>query len=272
MTTPTRQRGRPKSFHSKQAQNTIQSLDRAIDVLEFLSRSGGQTLSEIAASMGQSPATIYRVLSTFQAKGLVEADAMSQTWSVGPATFRIGSAFLRRTSVMERARPYMRMLMEETGETANLGIRSGAHVMFVSQVETHHSIRAFFPPGTLAPMHSSGIGKALLSRMSENDVRKLIPPSSLEQFTPSTLCTIEDLLSDLEQSRKRMYAFDDEERTEGMRCLAAPIENNQGDVIAGISISGPTSRISVAKSLEFGKLVAEAAIELSAALGAAARP
>lgn len=267
MNTPPSPRGRPKSFNSKQSQNTIQSLDRAISVLEYLSLRGGQTLTQIATSMDQSPATIYRVLSTFEARGLVVTDSTSQTWSVGPMTFRIGSAFLRRTSVIERARPFMRQLMDQTGETANLGIQSGANVMFISQVETHHSIRAFFPPGTVAPMHASGIGKALLSRLNKEEVKRLLDAERLTPFTSNTFDDLDSLLTNLAVCRERGFALDDEEKTEGMRCIAAPVSNIHGEVVAGISVSGPTNRICDTKVEQYGELIKHAADELSAALG-----
>ncbi|PSL19202.1 HTH-type transcriptional regulator BhcR [Shimia abyssi] len=268
MSSPPRQRGRPKSFHSKQAQNTIQSLDRAIDVLEHLAQHGSQTLTEISTSMEQSPATIYRVLTTFEARGLVETEGLSQVWAIGPATFRIGSSFLRRTSLVERARPAMRSLMETTGETANLGIRTGANVIFISQVETHHSIRAFFPPGTISAIHASGIGKALLSAMSEESVRELLKRSSLEAFTRNTMSDLDALCADLQISRDRGFALDDEERTEGMRCIAAPIRDLNGDTVAGVSISGPSHRMKPSVVKEFGTLVKTVGENLSSSLGA----
>ena len=162
-----RSRGRPKRFDGDESQNVIQSLDRAIDVLEVLAQGGAMTLSQVAAAMDQSPATIYRVLSTFRLRGMTEVNPTTQEWSIGAKAFRIGSAFLRRSNVITRAMPIMQHLRDQTGETSNLGIERDGNVVFVAQVETHESIRAFFPPGTQAPMHASGIGKALLSMYSE---------------------------------------------------------------------------------------------------------
>ena len=162
MTKPaeSRPRGRPKAFHDTTDQNTVQSLDRALIMLEFLSRSGGLTLSDLAQQTGQAAATVYRALITLQAHGMVEVEDKGQLWHVGGAAFRVGSAFLRRTKVVERARAPMDALMRATGETANLGVESGDEVLFLSQVETAQAIRAFFPPGTKGPMHVSEIGRA----------------------------------------------------------------------------------------------------------------
>jgi len=266
MTSSIRQRGRPKAFNDQSEKNRIQSLDRALDVLEFLSQRNGQTLTELATGLAQSPATVYRILTTLELRGVAEMDPTDQTWHVGATTFRLGSTFLRRTSVVERARPVMRTLMEMTRETANLGIEKGNEVLFLSQVETDFSIRAFFPPGTLSPLHASGIGKALLACASEERLTRLVQ-RDLEQFTPHTLTTELDLRQDLSEIRHRGYAIDDEERTEGMRCIAAPILNVHNEAVAGISISGPTHRVTKDRIDDLGLKVRDAAEALSQSIG-----
>ena len=267
--TERRSRGRPRAFHDTTRQNTIQSLDRACHILAHLSEAQGLTLSEVDARLDQSPATVYRVLSTFATHGMVELDPAQQTWHVGAGAFRMGSAFLRRTNTLERARPLMQRLVDLTGETANLGIRQDGKVLFLSQVETHQSIRAFFPPGTLSPLHASGIGKALLSAIEDDAIRRLVREAGLEGFTPKTLTGTDRLLEDIARIRERGYSVDDEERTTGMRCVAAPIRNAAGDAVAGLSVSGPVSRISDAAVKAFGGHVVMAARDLSRAIGSA---
>ncbi|MBT8416487.1 MAG: IclR family transcriptional regulator [Silicimonas sp.] len=264
-----RGRGRPRDWHDKTAQNTIKSLDRAMQVFEHLSTTRGATLSEIAADLDQSPATIYRILVTLQGRGLVEFDPVEQVWQIGVQAFVIGARYLRRTSLVDRARPIMRELMEDTGETANLGIARGASVLFVSQVETNASIRAFFPPGTLSPLHASGIGKALLSQMEDNALKRFLARRNLERFTENTLCDPSALTADLQTSRTRGYAVDDEEKNLGMRCIAAPVFDATGETVAGISVSGPTSRVSRDQTDTLGQSVLAAARALSEALGGA---
>ncbi len=262
-----RARGRPRAFHDKTEQNTIQSLDRAMVILETLGTSGGMTLTELATALDQSPATAYRVLTTLETRSIVELDQQRQTWHVGAGAFRIGSAFLRRTNLLERARPIMQQLMEATGETANLGIENKTNVLFVSQVETHASIRAFFPPGTQSPMHASGIGKALLAQFDEPRLNAVVS-QGLESFTSRTLTNGSALLSDLAATRRRGFAIDDEERNEGMRCVAAPVFDATGRAVAGLSISGPTARIRPDRTEAMGQAVRDAAKDLSRLLGA----
>lgn len=265
---PKRNRGRPKAWDDKTAQNTIKSLDRAMGVFDHLSTLPGATLSELADDLDQSAATVYRILVTLEGRGLVEFDAGQQLWHIGPRAFVIGARYLRRTSVVERARPILRRLMEATGETANLGIAREAHVLFISQVETHASIRAFFPPGTLSPMHASGIGKALLAQMSDDRLSRLIATAPLDRFTDRTLTEPGDLRADLQQTRARGYAIDDEEKNTGMRCIAAPVFDLSGEAVAGISVSGPVDRVSASQTPRLAEAVIQAAADLSRALGA----
>lgn len=265
--TPRRARGRPREWNDTPDQNTIKSLDRALRILAFVSEMRGMNLSAIADQMAESPATVYRVLVTLEGQGMVEFDADEQFWHIGPAAFVIGAKFLRRTSLVERARPVMRRLMESTGETANLGIERSGAVLFLSQVETHASIRAFFPPGTLSPIHASGIGKALLAQMDAAQRDRCLAIGGLEAFTQHTIVELEDLLANLQVIRERGFSLDNEERTLGMRCIAAPVFDINREAVAGISVSGPTSRVSEATLKELSNPVMEAARELTVAIG-----
>ena len=201
----------------------------------------GMSLTELAEATGQAPATVYRVLSTFEAHGIVEVQPATQLWFVGQEAFRIGSAFLGRTSLVEQARGVMHELMAETGETANLAIADGGQVVFISQVETHEPIRAFFRPGTRGPIHASGIGKALLGLSAARG-----GAADRARAGAAGLYGADDHRSGAagrrswRRSGARGWAMDDEERTEGMRCIAAPIFNEFREATAGVSISGPT--------------------------------
>ena len=263
-----KQRGRPRAFNEKTEQNTIKSLDRALVVLKELAKRQSVTLSEFSKDLGESPATIYRILTTLALHDIVEADEAAQTWHIGPGAFLVGSVFLRRTSLVETSRPILRSLMEQTGETANLGIAKDGNTLFLSQVETHAPIRAFFPPGTLSPLHASGIGKALLAYFDADQLARFAR-NKMEKFTQYTCADLESLQFDLARTRARGYAFDDQERNMGMRCIAAPIRNAYGEVIAGISVSGPTSRISGDEIDRFSDAVMQAADQISVAMGGA---
>lgn len=260
-------RGRPKSFHDKTEQNTVQSLDRALTILRAVSEANGLSLTDLAARTEQSVPTVFRVLTTLQTHGFVEIEEPGQLWHVGGGAFRIGSGFLRRTKIIDRARQPMDRLMRMTGETANLGVEHRDQVLFLAQIETHEAIRAFFPPGTLGAMHVSGIGKALLAWLPLARVARIIDERGLARFTAQSHTDLASLSADLIETRARGYAVDDQERAEGMRCVAAPIFNAYGEPVAGLSISGPTFRIDLSDTGRLGALVKAAADEVTEATG-----
>lgn len=257
-------RGRPRG--SAEA-GGIRALERALDILDALAL-GGLTLTALSARLDQAPSTVHRVLTTLEARAMVEQDPATQAWHIGAGAFRYGSAFLRRASVVERAQPLLRRLMEETGETANLGIRQGDSVLFVSQAEAQHSIRAFFPPGTRTPLHASGIGKALLAHAAPEVLARLFAEAPLPRFTARTIAEPEALRAELAAIAAAGAALDDEEKAEGMRCVAAPVFDLHGAAVAGLSVSGPSQRMTDAALPAIRAAVMRAAAELSASLGA----
>lgn len=263
-----RKRGRPRGSgvatnRAADDRGGVKALDRAFDVMDLLARSQGLTLSAIAAEMEMPPSTVHRLLMALAARGVIESDPVTQSWYIGPTAFRHGSAFMRRSGLIDRSWPLLRRLMEMTGETANLGIANGDAVLFIGQVETHETIRAFFPPGTRSPMHSSGIGKALLAHAKPDALKRFLREIELQRFTPRTLTDPADLQQDLALTRQRGYSIDDEERAPGMRCIAAAVFDHMGDAVAGLSVSGPSHRMTDARLALIGAEVARAAGELS---------
>ena len=176
----------------------------------------------------------------------------------------MGAAFLRRRKLVDRARIVMQELMETTGETANLGVAEDDCVVFVSQVETHQAIRAFFRPGTRSPFHASGIGKAVLAHLDARARRRHPAQGRAGALHrkdavrhPWRCRTISA------RSSARGWSVDDEERHPGMRCVAAAIFNEFGEPIGGVSVSGPTVRVTPERLDEIGPLVRDAAAEVT---------
>jgi len=252
-----RRRGRPRQSQESEPAAINQALDRGLQLLEQLAaEEHPQTLSNLSIETGIAASTLYRLLITLQRRGLVEFDSATQTWSIGIEAFRIGSAFRRRMNYLEASRQAMRELMTQTGETCNLGVLDGDDVVFLSQVETHHPIRAFFRPGTRGPLHASGIGKMLLAQLPSAARAAWIESQALHHLT-----------EELDTIKQRGWSLDDEENTLGMRCIAAAIFNEYGEAVAGISISGPTIRINDAKLEGLASQVCMAAERITRAIG-----
>ena len=262
-----RSRGRPRADSGAAGQGSVQSLDRAITLLKLVSEGSGLSLTEVSDAAGLAPSTAYRMLTTLQQHDMVEFDDINQLWFVGVETFRMGATCLRRRKLAERGRTVIQTLMQETGETANLAVADEDAVVFVSQVETHEAIRAFFRPGTRSPFHASGIGKAILAYRAPEQTERLIERCGLEGFTEKTLTTAEALRADLAAIRKRGFAIDDEERNPGMRCVAAAVFNEFGEPVGGVSISGPSVRVTDARAEGYGPQVRAAGQEITQAMG-----
>ena len=260
-------RGRPRGTVASGGPSPVQALDRGLMILQALAKQQGATLSDLARQVSMPPSTAHRFLATLQSHGFVDFDAVSQEWSIGIGAFRVGNTYLRRTNLVEAAQGPMRRLMEATGETANLGISDQGYTVFISQIETQNPIRAMFSAGARSQMHASGIGKAMLAHMPRAVVEKLIEANGLPEFTPQTLTEPEALYSDLEIIAGRGWAFDNEERYIGMRCIASAVFDGQGSPIAGVSISGPAARITDELIAKAGPLVRATAAEITMVTG-----
>jgi IclR family acetate operon transcriptional repressor len=260
-------RGRPRSLKATIAGGAVQALDRGLTLLEILAEEDGLTLSELGRRSGVSASTAHRILLTLESHAYVQHDMERGIWLVGVGAFKTGSAFLRNRRVASMGRTTMHGLMEASGETVNLGIEDNGEVVFISQVESHDTLRAFFRAGSRGAMHASGVGKALLAEFPEHRVRQICALRRLERFTDQTITDLARFLRELAEGRRRGWALDDEERSLGMRCVAAPIFNEHAEAIAGVSISGPSVRVTSRRLEDYGPMVRRAADEITLSIG-----
>lgn len=263
----TRKRGRPRAFNENLESKTVQSLDKALIVLKAVSDGDGLSLTDLATITGITSPTVYRALSTMQQHGMVYFDEAAQLWSVGSGAFRIGNSFLRKANIIEQSRPVMQQLMRDTKETSNLGMVDESDVIFLSQVETHEPIRAFHSPGSKGAIYASGIGKILFAYMDDDAARRMLARLQMQQFTEKTMIDIDALIAHKSEMQEAGYSYDNEERTLGMRCIAAPIFNSYGEAVAAISVSGPTSRITENDIDDLARVVKQSAATITANIG-----
>jgi IclR family acetate operon transcriptional repressor len=265
-------RGRPGR---KPAENTaassVQVLDRSLKLLELVAEADGAVLTELADQSAMAPSTVHRLLTSLAQHGMVAHDGETGAWTIGVKAFEIGTAYLRFRKLGTISRPFLKQLMEVSGETANIAIEEDGDVVFISQAESHAPMRAFFRPGRRGPIHASGIGKAILSTWADSQIEALLAGRSLQHFTDKTRDTLPMLLKDMAEIRSRGWSIDDEEHTLGMRCVAAPIFDEYGEAIAGISISGPAVRLPDERVATLGPVVRAAAEELTKAMGGRSR-
>lgn len=263
---PQEQKGREGKNSKVQG---VQAVDRALSILEALARAEGPVmLSALSSELGLHISTVHRLLNTLARRGFVEQEPYQGRYRLGLKVFEIGNRALYSLDIRAVARPYLRELVEEFNETANLAVLDGFEVVYIDQVESRNMIKMLARPGTRTPAYCTGTGKALLAFLSPFQWERFLATTPLRAFTRATITDPEELEQELEKIREQGFAVDKGELEEGVRCVAAPIKNHEQRVVAALSVSGPSSRIT--DELLHGKLaerVKTAAVNISQILG-----
>ncbi|MEM9961947.1 MAG: IclR family transcriptional regulator C-terminal domain-containing protein, partial [Pseudomonadota bacterium] len=219
------------------------------------------SLTELSEAAGLPPSTTHRLLTTLESERFVRPDPQGGVWRVGVAAFSVGSAFARSRDKLTLSRPYLRRLMEMSGETSNLFVESDGEAICIGQIDSRHAMRAITGVGGRVMLHSSAAGKALLAHLEPVRRGRLIASMQLTRVTASTIVDRQALDRSIEDVRNLGYAVDDEEHALGLRCVAAPIFNEYGYAVAAVSVSGPTARVPAERLQTLGRMVAQAALE-----------
>lgn len=263
-----RKRGRPPGPNSRAGEGKNQSLSRALNLLQRLAETpSGLSLTDLSYQLGIPTATVHRMLSTFEEQDFVEQDVEQGLWFIGLKSFTVGNAFLNRRDFVASARSHMHGLVEQCGETANLGVIDDGEAVFISQVESPEVMRMIVRLGSRSPIHASGVGKALLAYLPEQRLARVLQQRGITRYTEKTIDTPAQLRRELEQIRQLGYALDDEEHAIGLRCVASAIFDQNGQALAAISLSGPKARVTDARLDELGIAVRQTADEITHALG-----
>jgi DNA-binding IclR family transcriptional regulator len=246
----------------------VQSLDRALDLLEALASADELGVSEIAAKTGLVPSTAHRLLATLVARGYAAQSPNSARYLLGYKLLELTSGLQDRLQRLRTAaRPHLEAIQRETGETTNLVVLEGRDVVYVDSVSGTRSVRLFTEIGRAIPAHTSGAGKALLAWREPKDIEALLGDAPLPASTPKTFTSLPALQEDLVRIRRRGYSTDNEEHELGVACVATPILDHAGAPLAAISVSGPTPRILHADTADMAGILREHAQEVSTALG-----
>jgi IclR family transcriptional regulator, acetate operon repressor len=219
----------------------VQSVDRALLLLEVLAQGGGRLpITELAGRSGLSLGTVHRLLASLAARGYVRQDD-DRRYALGTALLPLGDAATRLLSSW--AVPYLSQLAERCGETANLAVLEDDHVIYVAQAPGRHRMRMFTEVGRRVLPHSTAVGKVLLAWQDPDHVRRVLLRLGLPVRTPHTLTTVAAFGAELSAVRERGWAVDDEEEELGVRCLAVPVGPGER-AVAAVSVSAPASRLS----------------------------
>lgn len=247
-------------------QATSASVKRAFDLIERIERSGpnGATLSELASAVEMAKSTTLRYLSTLVELRVVQRDHLGR-FRLGLRLVELAGRLLGSDDLASVADPVMRELVVTSGETVHLGVPSGSDMVYVAKVESPQSIRLVSRIGARVPMYSSAMGKALLAALA--DGRRSEHLGSLEPRTRNTITDLRALTTELDATRKRGFAIDNEENETGVRCLGAAVLAADGEPLGALSVSGPAGRLGLQRCRALAPDLIEATREIARRLG-----
>jgi DNA-binding IclR family transcriptional regulator len=244
---------------------SVQSVDRALTILELLARDGEAGVTDIAAELGVHKSTAFRLLATLESHRMVEQDGDRGRYRLGVANLRLAGATTARLDLVSEARPVCRQLAADTGETVNITVRSETSALYLDQVAGSSALQSHNWVGQHIPLHATSNGKVLISEMTDAELKAAV--RELPRLTDKTVKKRSDLKAQLEHIREAGYAVVVDELEVGLTAAAAPIRNAHGDIIASMSISGPTFRLTDERLAETVPLLVSAATEVSHRLG-----
>jgi len=245
----------------------IRAVSKALRILRLLSiGTEGIGVVELGRRLGVHKSTVSRLVATLARHGFVTRDARTDRLALGPALISLGGAALQRMDLRSVAREQLERLSALTRETINLAIVDQDQVVNIERLPSPHYIRDIGWIGRRSPLHCTATGKALVAGLDREERRRLMGPK-LRRYTEQTIADWSSLERDLAEVRRRGFAVGWEELEPGLAAVAAPIRDREGDVIAALSVSGPTFRVSRARLLEYASEVAVGAHEVSRALG-----
>jgi DNA-binding IclR family transcriptional regulator len=247
-----------------QKKRTIQSIDRAVEILDYISKNDNKVrLIDLSNDLEINKSTLHGILSTLEYNGLISKNQNTSKYSLGIKMYKYGKVYEQDFSLKKIVHPYIKKISEKFSESVHLGIESDYEVLYLDFVKSQHSIRLAAKVGNKDPLYCTAIGKVILANMSEDNMQYYLDNYTLEKFTENTIAEKECLLKELHNIRKQNYALDLEELELGLICVASPIRNNSGDLIAVIGISGPNNRISEDIFKEMKLTITKTANEIS---------
>lgn len=245
----------------------VQAVDRALQILEILKdRPRGIGVTELSEILGVSKSTAHRLLTTLESKDFVRKDN-NDKYLLGLALIELGKIVLNRLDIKDLFHPYLEELGKETNETTHLAIYDDIHVVYIDKIESEQTLRMFSNIGKRGPMYCTGIGKAILAFLPDEEIERILDRIDFVKYTHNTIVDRDELLKEFKWIRKHGYAIDDEEHELGIKCAAAPIFDLNGQVIAGVSVAGPSIRLADDKFQKVVDLVLEKSKEMSRILG-----
>jgi DNA-binding IclR family transcriptional regulator len=249
------------------ATHPIQSLDRGLAILEIVGQARRPvSAAELTPVLGINRSSVFRLANTLKMRGFL-AQLPSKEYVLGSAVWRLANRFQWSQGFTRIAREQVAALAAETGETTHLAVQEGRQSVFVDHELTDQPVGVSVGSGRCEPLHCTALGKALIADCDGQALGELLGSEPLPASTKRTIRKIAELAKECQRVRRRGFAVDDEEFHKGVRCVAAPIRDASGGIVAAIGISAPSSRLSETRCEKVAQAVKRAAAQISGKLG-----
>lgn len=254
--------------NKKSSTMLVKSVDRAITILETLSQQEGPlSLLELSAEVHMHPSTVRRLLTTLMHHNLVAQDGNRGSYQIGLKIFELAYRVINQMDLLTKASPELKKLRNETNETVHLAVLNHGDVVYIAKEESERAIRMYSAIGRRAPVYCTALGKVLLADLPEYELDRALARVELQPYTARTITSLYEFKQHLIQVRIDGYAIDDAEHEETTRCVAAPILDHTGKVLAAISVTAPTHRLTLEAARSLGPIVAHHANMISQSMG-----
>ncbi|MCR5323240.1 MAG: IclR family transcriptional regulator [Lachnospiraceae bacterium] len=251
--------------------NPIQSADRIFSILEALADRGSMRIIDLSELLGLHKSTVHRQLASLVSMGYVIHNEQSGEYSLTFKLVELSGKILKNMDILNLVRPYAEKLSEKCDETVHFVKRSGEVVLYLDKVEAQsvkmRSVRLSSQIGLSRPMYCSGVGKAIMAQLSDQEVTEIWNNSTIEKKTEKTITDLKTLKKELKETLKRGYALDNEENELGIRCIAVPVYDYRNQPIYAMSISTLVGRMPDDRLEELAKLLKETVANISRVLG-----
>jgi IclR family KDG regulon transcriptional repressor len=244
----------------------MKSIIKALDILEKFQTHNTLGITRLAELTNLSVPTTYRITRILVTKGYIRQTKKGGKYCLGSKLFGFLSAYKDTIKIGEIALPFLESISQSVGESINLAIPDGNQAIYIENIAATHQLQIFTRTGNRVPLYCTGIGKVFLAYLPDRKVEELIG-NNMNSRTFKTITDINILKKDLVKVKEKGLAVDDEENELGVRCIAAPIKDSYDDVIAAVSISVPTVRLSIKKLISMGPLLKDCALQISREFG-----
>ncbi len=249
-------------------ENVVKSVSRALDIIQLVGmKKGGLGVTEIAKQMDINKSSVYRILVTLAQYGYIEQDESTGLYKLGYKFLEISSKLLDSIDIRSEAGPFLKQLEDSTNEVIHLVVYDQGEVVYIEKLEGTETLRMHSKVGKRAPMHCTSVGKAILANLPSGMVHEIVERKGLPMHTKHTITDKDALFKELVQVKQNGYALDLEENENGISCIAAPIFDHLGKVVAAISISGPTIRMTEERLDQLKEQMLDVGSQISVRLG-----